>query len=195
VLPASDDSAQHPINVITGRDEASTTEVTNMCFCIVLFLGYFCVTIFCIIADVPILKRKIVNHRIENPNLVRRDPTAFNAFIIGSLVFGAFVAMDFAHFGASDWYCDAAIMIFVPWALACIRNYISVPETTCQEQYVLIFETLTSLSSVRNNLILVSLSLGSLYRKYCRSLMLLNIFTMSSVLGQCVCREERVLRL
>ena len=139
------------------------------------------------ISDVPIMYHRVLNDAEDkrgDPCIARRDWSALSAVCIGAVVYWASVLIHFAHFGTVHWYWRVFVAVFLPWLLASARRWVAVADNPIVLYFVLSFDVLTSIPSMRNHLVLLFLAIAGLWRKYCLALMLLDIFQMSSILSQ-----------
>ena len=159
--------------------------------------GYVLITAYLAITEVPIVIAKIdegVKHaKAENKKKEKdkaqegfRNPDAWNAWFV-TLAFNIFfMVMYYLNFPDSEIRLTVnAVLILginLPWTLVCVRNFLVVPDNMAARIYCIIFDCMVTKDFFRNHVILVLCSVMGFQYTYFFTLMLLDVFSISSML-------------
>ena len=159
--------------------------------------GYVLITSYLAITELPIIiatidegvkKAKAENKKKEKVKAREgfRDPGAWNAWFV-TLVFNIFFIIMY-HLNYPDSEIRGTVNsvlilgINLPWTLVCVRNYLVVPDHMAARIYCIVFDCMVTKDFFRNHVILVLCSVMGFQYTYFFTLMLLDIFSISSML-------------
>jgi len=153
------------------------------------FLGYFVIAAFMAVTEVPLVVRTIDAVMDEAEILMQdgvevkfRNPGAFTwwgvtLFFNISFIIQHQAAYPDAH--QNDLYFLLIFGINLPWTLSCIRNYVSVADTSVARTFCIAYDTLVTKPFLRNQMILVFFSVNGFRWASWFTLMLLDVVNIS----------------
>jgi hypothetical protein len=144
---------------------------------------------------VPIIIQAIDDYVRENESAInpvpRRNGSAFNAWAV-TLVFNIiFVVMHRANYPDKfDLMNPVFVMLIfgvnLPWTLVCVRDYITVPDTSGTRAFCIVYDTIIQKPFFRNHVLLIFFAVLGFYRSSYFTLMLLDIFNISPVVSNII---------
>lgn len=157
-------SISHGLNGLNKQEYAASLNI-SLVLALLVLLGYLVIVIFLAITDVPVIIRQIdeyvrssqMNNYVDS-NHEYRDTGPFTWWFV-SLIFNVlFIFMHISNYPGNanqGLYLFLVFGINLPWTLSCVRNYIVIPDTPSTRIFCVIYDVLTTKSSLRNSILLV----------------------------------------
>ena len=183
-----DEKARVTNSVIAGVKLGFTGDTISLVLVSFIAAGYLLIVVYASITDAPMLvdmmrvDLKLAKQKKKIFPDDYRDVTAFYGLAFALLLYLIFVTV-FSVYNTLDAWVGYLSFGFLPWFLLCCRGYFAIPDSEIIIKFCRAVDAVVNIPDLRTALTMMCLAVGGLFWKNWFTVMLLDIFNLSKVLG------------
>uniref|UniRef100_A0A7S2GQQ6 RyR/IP3R Homology associated domain-containing protein n=1 Tax=Octactis speculum TaxID=3111310 RepID=A0A7S2GQQ6_9STRA len=171
---------------LTGLSKSKKGDIISCILAVFIIFGYGTIVTFVALTEVPILWQKAMNNMEESDEkkVMTRDVGAFTSLLVAFGGYCSFIILRTVYFPADAIYWEVMLIVFLPWTIMSLRNYVVVPDKPVIMVLCLVYHSIVQMNAIRNTLVCMCICIAGLFhRKVFFTVLLFDIFTLSDDLS------------